>query len=320
MAEQFSAGAATVPVELAAKLEGLERQRKQALGICGAALGAFVLLLLGILAGLVDMGASIVTIELHLWLALGLAAGTIEHTRRTKATLLDGTAYREAVAEHVAAKANQPTKHEPGASVQKSLLVRSKLAPHKPEHLECVTVLKRGAARAFAVRLVKGAGREREVRAEGIFVVVDVPHIEGSLVWTPLSATPQDRETAEEGETKKPDTLLKTVKLKDEWFTTNHKLFASNKEAAARVSNTMVRAQMLALSEQHANRLGVAFVGNKGFAYLPTQKGLLDTEWRDALDDPARLQRHVTAYRTMLSLLDGLLPIMRNGDVQAPVS
>jgi hypothetical protein len=296
-------------VELA--LSALDGQRKQTLKVCGAAAGLPVLVVLAIVLGLLDVGASIFTIELHVWLAVAVAAGTLEHVRRTRLHLLDGTAYREAVVGHVLPAASAPTTFEPGAALQKGMLVRSKLAPLKPDALECVTVLKRGPARAAAVRLVRGEGRSREVTAEGIFVVIDVPHVDGTLVWTPLNATPTDRETAEDGEPKKPDTLLKTVKLKDEWFTTNHKLFASNKVAAARVSNMMVRAQMLALSEQHANRLGISFMGAKAFAYLPIQKGLLDTSLRDSLADPARLTRHVTVYKTMLSLLDGLLPIIR---------
>jgi hypothetical protein len=300
-----------LPEDLAPHLQALERRRKQVLGACGGAIALFLLLLLAIVGGLVDAGASILAIELHVWTGIALTVGAIEFVRRTRSHLLDGTAYREAVAAHVLGQASAPTSHEAGAAVQRGLLVRSKLAPLKPDHLECVTMMRRGPARAAAVRLVKGEGRAREVKAEGIFVLVEVAHLDGSLVWTPLNATPTDRETAEDGEPKKPDTLLKTVKLKDEWFTTNHKLFASNKEAASRVSNMMVRAQLLALSEQHANRLGVAFVGNKGFAYLPIQKGMLDTTLRDPLDALDRLQRHVTVYRTMLSLLDGLVPIMR---------
>lgn len=292
-------------------LDKLEKQRLLLVGALGGAAAVYVAVLVvatfqGILPGV------------SIW-GLGLPGGVAAWIWLKRRGMVDGTDYRNLVLARLASKVSPATSFEPAGDLPEALLAASHLNPVPGTGYAVSSQLKQGPATLATVTLSRPAGKGLEILAEGLFVVVEgLAPREGAVVWAPDRKAGKGGTAAlKEGGTgslKETGTgslkegaagPLKRVNLDDPWFASHHPVRATTKAAAARLKSDTLRAGLVELSEAHRHKVGIAFVDDKAFAWLPLQPERSRWSPKRAMTDPDLLKEPLAQFEVMLGLLEG---------------
>lgn len=274
-----------------APLKKLEKRRLMVVGGVAGAAGLYVLVLLARMFGVIG--------DAHYFFSWGLLlpVGAAAFAWFKQQDIVSGSAYRELILGRLASKVSPATSFDAWGAIPEDVLKASGLSPVPDAEYRCSEVFKQGPATVGTVRLLRSHGQKAEVLSEGHFVVVEgLAAREGTVVWAP------DKKGLKGGTGD-----LKKVNLEDKWFAAHHPVRSNSLAAAARLKSEDLRKGLIDLSEAHKNQVGVAFVENRAFAWLPLRRKPSLHQLKATYLDPERLKEPYADFEAMLGFLEGML-------------